>query len=384
MSNNFRRFNARVGVLFVLQNRLIRLFTWRTPSHTLSFLALYTFVCLDPYLLAVVPLAISIFYIMIPSFLARHPPPPTPTPNDLLESSSLDGPPLAPAPKIKPAPDLSKDFFRNMRDLQNSMEDFSRLHDFTVARVLPPFNFSDERLSSTAFAALTFSSATLFIIAQHLPWRAIALASGWAGILAQHPAVQAALDDPANAQALRREEEQAAGRFRAFAAADVLLDPEPERREVEVFEVQRRALLPAAAEWEAYCFAPSPWDPLSPSRLAGERGPRGARLFEDVLPPKGWRWADKKWTLDLMAKEWVGERMITGVEVEVEGERWVSDVIYEQNDDQMSVGKKKGRARAVSFESTTQRHRLGEWRRRRWVRLVERIAILTDGKDEKG
>jgi len=384
MSNNFRRFNARVGVLFVLQNRLIRLFTWQTPSHTLSFLALYTFICLDPYLLAVVPLAISIFYIMIPSFLARHPPPPTPTPNALLESSSLGGPPLAPAPKIKPAPDLSKDFFRNMRDLQNSMEDFSRAHDFTVSRILPPFTFSDERLSSAAFAALTFSCAALFIAARHLPWRAIALAAGWAAVAAQHPAVQAALArDPATALAMRREEARAAGRFRAFAVADVLLDPEAERREVEVFEVQRLAPESGAAEWEAHCFAPTPWDPLSPARLAGERGPRGARFFEDVRPPRGWRWADKKWTLDLMAKEWVAERMITGVEVEMEGERWVSDVVYEQSDDQVSVERKKGRGR-VSFESTTQRHKLGEWRRRRWVRLVERIAILMDGKDEKG
>ena len=57
MTNNFRRFNARIGIMFVFQNRLIRLFTWRTPSHTLSFLATYTFVCLDPYLLIVVPLA---------------------------------------------------------------------------------------------------------------------------------------------------------------------------------------------------------------------------------------------------------------------------------------------------------------------------------------
>jgi len=383
MSNNFRRFNARVGVLFVLQNRLIRLFTWRTPSHTLSFLALYTFICLDPYLLAVVPLAISIFYIMIPSFLARHPPPPTPTPNALLESSSLGGPPLAPAPKIKPAPDLSKDFFRNMRDLQNSMEDFSQAHDFAVAHLLPPFNFSDERLSSTAFAALTFGCAALFIAAAHLPWRALALAAGWAATLAQHPSVGGTLrGGAASAAALRAEEERAVGRFRAFAAADVLLDPEPERRQVEVFEVQRAPPLPGA-EWQPFCFAPAPWDPLSPARLAGERGPRGARLFEDVRPPRGWRWVDKKWTLDLMAGEWVAERMITGVEVEVEAERWVYDVVYEQSEDLGSVERKKGRGR-VSFESVTQRHRLGEWRRRRWVRLVERIAILTDGKDEKG
>ncbi|KAJ2982480.1 hypothetical protein NUW58_g6432 [Xylaria curta] len=51
MSNNFRRFNSRIGVVFVFQARVIRLLAWRRPTHTLSFLAVYTFVCLDPSLL---------------------------------------------------------------------------------------------------------------------------------------------------------------------------------------------------------------------------------------------------------------------------------------------------------------------------------------------
>ena len=38
MNANFRRFNARIGPVFVLQNRFIRLFSWKDPSATLSFL----------------------------------------------------------------------------------------------------------------------------------------------------------------------------------------------------------------------------------------------------------------------------------------------------------------------------------------------------------
>jgi len=76
MTNNFRRFNARIGIVFVFQNRLIRLFTWRTPTHTLSFLATYTFICLDPYLLVVLPLAVALLFVMVPAFTSRHPPPP--------------------------------------------------------------------------------------------------------------------------------------------------------------------------------------------------------------------------------------------------------------------------------------------------------------------
>src|SRR5271170_5303454 len=66
----------RIGIVFVFQNRLIRLFTWRKPAHTISFLSVYAFVCLDPYLLVVLPLAVLLLFIMIPAFIARHPPPP--------------------------------------------------------------------------------------------------------------------------------------------------------------------------------------------------------------------------------------------------------------------------------------------------------------------
>src|ERR1700710_2377954 len=71
MSANFRRFNARIGVVFVFQSKVIRLLSWHTPTHTLSFLAVYTFICLDPYLLTVLPLAILLLALLIPSFIAR-------------------------------------------------------------------------------------------------------------------------------------------------------------------------------------------------------------------------------------------------------------------------------------------------------------------------
>lgn len=222
----------------------------------------------------------------------------------------------------------------------------------------------------------------MFITAHHLPWRLLALLTGWTAILSQHPTIQAAFEAPENQKALQREEQEALGHFRSFASSDTLLDPEPENREVEIFEIQHLSPLPGAAEWEAYCFSPAPWDPMSPARLAGERGPRGSRLFEDVQAPKGWRWAGKKWTLDLMAREWVGERCITGVEVEMEGERWVVDVVGEGEGDGASVkGSLRGSERAVSFEGS---RRVGEWRRRRWVRVVERVVCEGNAKDEKG
>ncbi|RAL61304.1 hypothetical protein DID88_009440 [Monilinia fructigena] len=108
MSNNFRRFNARIGVVvFIFQAKVIRLLSWKQWSHTLSFLAVYTFVCLDPYLLTVLPLAVLLLAILIPSFIARHPAPPTTITADSFTYSTT-GPPIAPAPTVKPVKNSPK------------------------------------------------------------------------------------------------------------------------------------------------------------------------------------------------------------------------------------------------------------------------------------
>ncbi|KEF57885.1 uncharacterized protein A1O9_05806 [Exophiala aquamarina CBS 119918] len=346
MTNNFRRFNARIGIVFVFQNRLIRLFTWRTPSHTLSFLATYTFVCLDPYLLIVVPLAVALFFIMVPAFTSRHPPPP---PATIISSTTpyyhqnYAGPALAPARTIKPASETSKDFFRNMRDLQNCMADFSNMHDFLVSTIAPATNFSNETFSSQLFVYLTILTTLSFVSAHLLPWRLILLVAGWATTVSSHPTAQQWL-----ARMQKRAERQASlalsdptlkhQRFirgiplpatpavmqaTLHSLSAVTLSTTPETQEVEVFELQHRPLTSvsssanaSAAEWQPHLFTPTPYDPLSPSRIAGDR-PRGTRFFEDVAPPEGWEWASKKWELDLEAGEWVNERLVVGVEYDV-------------------------------------------------------------------
>ncbi|KAH7132660.1 integral peroxisomal membrane peroxin-domain-containing protein [Dendryphion nanum] len=383
MSSNFRRFNSRIGVAFVFQNRLIRLFTWRQPSQTLSFLATYTFICLNPPLLIVLPLASCLFFVMVPAFLVRHPPPPTSLPTDLY---ALNGPPLAAAQTIKPAPELSKDFFRNMRDLQNCMEDFSRAHDAILAFITPLTNFSNEALSSTVYLLLLFTSCLLFITAHLLPFRFLLLVAGYVAVLLGHPAVQDLISTPENAAFLQEKEHESRSMLLNLSKSDIELATAPETREVEIFELQHRALHDEDGEYEPYIFSPSPYSPLSPSRIAGDR-PKGTAFFEDVQPPRGWRWSDKKWTLDLLSQEWVEERCVTGVEVEIEGERWVTDLHYEvlsaEEDNGSALNRRKGKNGRDSEREVLKRvwesrqpSRKGEWRRRRWVRGVDRMPLI--------
>jgi len=172
-----------------------------------------------------------------------------------------------------------------------------------------------------------------------------------------------------------------------LSKADIELETTSESREVEIFELQHRALHDDLGEYESFIFSPSPYSPLSPARIAGDR-PKGTAFFEDVQPPRGWRWADKKWSLDLLSREWVEERCVTGVEVEIEGERWVTDLHYEELEDaspkrrgKLRKGERKG-AGSDSEREVLRRawemgrpSRKGEWRRRRWVRGVERVPV---------
>lgn len=378
MSYNFRRFNARIGVVFQFQDKAIGLFSWETPSHTLSFLSVFTFVCLDPNLIFALPIFIALLAIFIPSFLARHPAPPKGTlSSDQNIGYSASGPPIAPAATVHPVKELSKDFFRNMAHLQNSMGDFSLAHDKIVELLVPVTNFSDEALSSAIFLFLFIGGIIMTITAHIVPWRFVFLAGGWLAICSAHPGVARIIESIHKDHFGTMQEEKAKTWLDNWIATDVILDSAPETREVEVFELQKKTL---GREWEPWLFSPSPFDPLSQAKLSGER-PRGTRFFEDVMAPDGWEWSEKKWALDLWSREWVEERIITGVEVETEGERWVYD-IYEEPEEHIGVVDTpvKGKQHAIPQPSWEEGEdgsgRRGEWRRRRWVRLVKRRVTL--------
>lgn len=315
------------------------------------------------------------------------------------------------------------------------MADFSTLHDTTVSLLSPLTNFSNEILSSTFFLLFTILTAVLFISAHLVPWRFVFLLAGNGIVAAGHPTVQTWAEKLAQ-RATEREGEgpnDAGNNFMLFgvsvpsspsavvsfltSTSNISLDSSPEEREVEIFELQHRTLSPysSSSEWIPFLFTPTPYDPLSPSRIAGDR-PRGCRFFEDVRPPSGWAWKGKKWELDLDCREWVVERMVTGVEFEVHGVSgdglgeqvggWVWDLhppstsqgstedgdhdgsvapygdLWEPDGKRSRKGKEKEKdskevARAWE-EGTGGGHGTGEWRRRRWIRVVKRVSISPD------
>lgn len=357
----------RVGIVFIVQTRLVRLLSWQSPTHTFSFLATYSFLCLHPNLIAVAPIVAVLLFIMVPSYVVRHPPPPTSLPTD---SYSPYGPPIAPPPELKPASEISKDFFRNLRDLQNCMEDFSRGYDKVVGLVTSPTNFSNEVLSSAIFLFLFAAACVMFFLSYAMPWRPIILVAGWVITSAGHPAIRDSLRIT-HKNIMEPRERRALSWLLHWAEDDITLDSSPEMREVEIFEIQRRE---DGGEWESWVYSPSTYDYLSRERVAGER-PKGTRFLEDVQPPPGWEWSDKQWSPDLLSRQWVEERLLTGVEVETEGERWVYDIPSGEHDTDKDIYVKSKTKSLNTWEADRSQGQGVFWRRRRWKRLVKRRVM---------
>ena len=304
---------------------------------------------------------------MIPSFLIRHPLPPTKFP---VGSSSSYGLPTAPPIEVRPPNEFSKDFFRNLRDLQNAMDDFSRIYDYLAGMFGPAASFTDEPLSSAVFITLWALSVILGLGSRLLPWRFISLAVGWALTCVGHPLVRRALLAAHRAQIQPRERQLRAWLVK-WSKKEFGIGTALETGEVEIFELQRQS---RTGEWDPWIFSLSPYDPLEAERSCGHR-PTGARFLEDVQPPYGWAWSSLQWSTDLLSLDWVEERFISAVEVETEGERWVYDLplqsrhYHRQREEQHQANSDESNN---DLEEPTSHDQGDRWRRRRWTRLVKR------------
>ncbi|KAK9367222.1 integral peroxisomal membrane peroxin-domain-containing protein [Lipomyces kononenkoae] len=340
MARNFSRLNARIGVVFRLQYKILRILIWRNPNHTFSALAIYSFICLYPYLLVLFPVAVILLGFMVPAFVQRHPPPPSPLPSFPVPA---EGPPLAEARELRPVPELSRDFLMNMRDIQNAMDDFTRMYDRVVGLLTKPTSFKDERYSSAVYIALLVVGAFMFVISPYLPWRHILLVWGWTVVCIGHPKARRILKSSHDMYLSPREHELS-NYFDSLVEKDIVLDEPPEQRHVEIFELQRQKNSDVD-EWDDWLFSAAPYDTLSPHRASRQR-PQGVRFLDEVLPPVGWKFAQNSaWKLDLRPTEWVLQRAVVGADVDNDS-KWVYD--------------------------KTLSGRRGEWRRRRWVRVCER------------
>ncbi|CAN6674532.1 peroxisomal membrane protein Pex29p [Trichomonascus vanleenenianus] len=334
-SRNFRKMTSRSTALYEVYYLVVEVLWWQNPATTLSILLVYSFLCLNPVLIPVVPLAYLLIAVMVPAYVARHPPEPSE-----LESNPVlaCGKPLKEASVPEPVPELSREFFLNVVDTQNAMLDYAEAWDL-VAKFVAHFCCfdGDECVSTALFATIVvFLGGYLYLsplIFHYVPWKASFMLAGWALFGSTYCA---APKKSYEAQAAYNWVSETQSKFEQFASKEFDLVSDSEERQVEIFEHQWFDAL--ANQWIASSFI-SDVMPVYAGRPL--RPPPGLSSLKEVAPPREWQFSDQWWHLDYFPEHWAKEYHFVGP-IDDSGEKWVYD-----NDSK-------------------------QWRRRRWLRSVVR------------
>ncbi|KAF8059576.1 hypothetical protein FPV67DRAFT_1516180 [Lyophyllum atratum] len=194
-SANFKRFVAKSGPIFWVQDRVEEVVMWRRGWRvTCVWMAAYAFLCYFPKLVFALPHAV-----LIGVLLGYYPYP------DTNSASSTS----APAPASAPISE-SVDWQRNLQAIQNLMGFVSDIHDVVLPHthllVLSPAHFPSSQAPAPApastlplspyppyllLALLVTFPPLLFLLASPLfPTRLVCLIAGLAPLFATHPFVR--------------------------------------------------------------------------------------------------------------------------------------------------------------------------------------------------
>ncbi|CUM67910.1 uncharacterized protein PRCAT00005621001 [Priceomyces carsonii] len=374
LASNFKKLSSRMSEFFVVQYGLIHILTWRKPTKTLSFLVLYTSVCLWPHLVLAYPLLFLLFGVLIPGYLHRHPmknpelikvkrrgqsllsflneSPDQSIISDILNddydrdsdteslrplnSRSSDGStsaftqPPASASSISNSDnaessqkkDRSKyvksqmTLAMNMRDLQNLTTDVLSSLDAADKFWYDTAGFKDERLSTFIFYGLILATSAILLVGYYVPWRLIFIQSGWVGITLCHPKSKKYLVGFSKTRKGKKKgklevvEDKLKKEEKRFDRRDIIIDDPPEIRFVEVFEIELKSILNSS--WTLFCFSNSIYDPKDHIRCSGKR-PKGVDHLSKILPPSDWRFDfayANKWKIDFQPKIFLHQRLL--------------------------------------------------------------------------
>ena len=183
LTTNFRKFSSRIGIVFKVQEHFQRVYFWHNARETIGYGLIWTLICLQPVLLLVLPYVFAMAFLLVPSFLQLHPPPPSniPLPPELDAWGSTGR-----AKKFGGTAE-GRDFLRNMRDIQNMMGDYVNGYD-EMSRIINDYaNFADEKKSSVTLVVCTALGLLTLLAGNYIQIRIGVLIGGWVALASGHP-----------------------------------------------------------------------------------------------------------------------------------------------------------------------------------------------------
>ncbi|TFK78231.1 hypothetical protein K466DRAFT_668498 [Polyporus arcularius HHB13444] len=174
---NFRRFVAKSGPIFWLQDRIEEIVLWKkSQKYTFVWMAAYAFLCYFPRLILLLPHAI-----VLGVLLATHP-------NLRRDSAEVASPKeTQPLPSTQPG-EGSVDWLANLQAIQNLMGAVSDGHDFAVQFV--PYLTWSSPYTSLILSAVLVTFLAMIPLVNILPMRTTCLVLGLLPFFITHPFTQ--------------------------------------------------------------------------------------------------------------------------------------------------------------------------------------------------
>lgn len=244
---------------------------------------IWSLICLQPHLIFVVPFVIALFGLLVPSFLQLHPPPPSniPLPPDPDAWSTNTG-----QAKEFGGTAEGRDFLLNMRDIQNSMDDYIQAYDQASKTITDYANFADEKKSSVTLFVCVSGTICSLIIAAYIPVRFVALVAGWLALLSGHPSFSKIVR---RLRAVSRRRQEKLVREIGKRVDDEYISPDsaPEVRYVVVYEYRNETGDPF-------------YSGFSTIGSAGREDDYVTNNIETILAPQGYAFVrNSKWTIEI-------------------------------------------------------------------------------------
>lgn len=208
MTRNFRGLTSRTGVAFETIYTVQDILSWKNKWSTVGFWSIYSYLCLNPKLIPPCPFLWLAYHVMLNAYIYRHPPDTQYTPQNPIPAR---GPPLEDPVIPKPVPELSREFFYNVVDIQNFMVVYIDTYDL-ILDFLTKFAFfaNNERTSSLVFVILLVTALVTYIVSPwviwYTPWRFVFLLGGWMVAVISHPRHREKVFDPLKTELIRKRE----------------------------------------------------------------------------------------------------------------------------------------------------------------------------------
>jgi hypothetical protein len=148
---NFARFVGRVGILVSIQDTVIDLITWKHPAHSIIAIFIYTFLCLNPRYLILIPHAVIFYHIGLNYYRKAK--------NIQIKKSKYSA---------------NVQYLKNMQFIQNGTGAWSDLHD-TVKKKLKSLNWNDETATLNILKLASYSFFAIYILLTFVPLNYICL-----------------------------------------------------------------------------------------------------------------------------------------------------------------------------------------------------------------